>query len=703
LIFKKFFVQVLIVSLLALGLPFFPASADGPYTVTVDTNSLYFKPGYPVYITGTLLYNGSPVSGYTVSLQVMNPHGGPAFIGQDDTDSNGVFEAHFTLPGDAVLGQYTVYASVVGSTGTSTFTVALTTPYTLTVQPGRSRYGSGYLQVTVSGQLTGSGPVENGEIWLRVEDPSGNLRFSATPTTDSAGNYNTTFSLNMSDTEGTYRIIAAYHPGAEELSSFVFDKTPPTVPTGLSAQAGPGKNSVSLTWTGVSDSNLGGYNIYRSNTSGSGYTKIGSSTSTSYIDTTATANGGHYYYVVTAFDDVLNESGYSSEASAIPWGDLDHFTFGTIGDQVAGVSFQVGITAYDAFNQIVQDFAGPASLSGFDGTVQPTSVSFTQGQANPNVTVTKAKTDCLTLSYNTITSTSNIFNVLPGALDHVTISPKTATITAGATQAYTLLAYDSYGNSWDVTSSATFTITPSAGGSWSNNTYTSEKAGTWTVTGSYSGKSDTATLEVLMVITTETLPKGGLMVPYSATLTTTGYTGQITWSYTGTLPGGLELGSSTGIISGTPQESGSFVVTFYATYDDNKTVSKTLTLEVDPTPIEVTRVRILNIWGTETSTFNPGGFYQVEVTIKNTIDFAISEGMAMVQSKFGSTIMNIGTIRFKNLASGETRLVGTMGFLLPNTGYLGTWDVLVSVWSNWAHAGGTVWSETATSSFVLTQ
>ncbi|UCB43247.1 MAG: DUF11 domain-containing protein, partial [Dehalococcoidales bacterium] len=82
------------------------------------------------------------------------------------------------------------------------------------------------------------------------------------------------------------------------------------------------------------------------------------------------------------------------------------------------------------------------------------------------------------------------------ALDYIVISPENTAITAGETQDYTAVAFDEYGNSYDVTEYTSFSIQVGAGGGWSLNTYTSEKSGTWIVTGEYSGKSDTATLNV---------------------------------------------------------------------------------------------------------------------------------------------------------------------------------------------------------------
>jgi len=87
--------------------------------------------------------------------------------------------------------------------------------------------------------------------------------------------------------------------------------------------------------------------------------------------------------------------------------------------------------------------------------------------------------------------------VNPGPLDHIIISPDSASITAGDNITYTAEAFDQSNNSLgDVTVNTTFTIDPVASGIWTQNVYTSEKAGTWTVTGNYTGKSDNATLTI---------------------------------------------------------------------------------------------------------------------------------------------------------------------------------------------------------------
>jgi uncharacterized repeat protein (TIGR01451 family) len=90
--------------------------------------------------------------------------------------------------------------------------------------------------------------------------------------------------------------------------------------------------------------------------------------------------------------------------------------------------------------------------------------------------------------------------VNPGTLDHIIISPDSANITAGDNITYTAEAFDQLDNSLgNVTANTTFTIDTAAGGNWTglfSNTYISEKAGNWTVTGNYTGKSDNTTLTV---------------------------------------------------------------------------------------------------------------------------------------------------------------------------------------------------------------
>lgn len=77
-------------------------------------------------------------------------------------------------------------------------------------------------------------------------------------------------------------------------------------------------HSVSLSWTPSTSSNVVGYNVYRSTTSGGYYSELNSAalTGTSYSDTTVTA-GTTYYYVATAINSSGEQSSYSSQATAV--------------------------------------------------------------------------------------------------------------------------------------------------------------------------------------------------------------------------------------------------------------------------------------------------------------------------------------------------------------------------------------------------
>ncbi len=97
------------------------------------------------------------------------------------------------------------------------------------------------------------------------------------------------------------------------------DITPPTAPTGLVATGG--NAVVNLDWNDNTDTDLAGYNVHRSTTTGGPYTKLNASllAASAYSDTTVT-NGTTYYYVVTAVDISNNESANSNQASATPSG-----------------------------------------------------------------------------------------------------------------------------------------------------------------------------------------------------------------------------------------------------------------------------------------------------------------------------------------------------------------------------------------------
>lgn len=94
------------------------------------------------------------------------------------------------------------------------------------------------------------------------------------------------------------------------------DATIPEAPANVSAETGD--SIVEVTWFASLDPDVSSYNLYRSTSSGTGYTKIVSETEALAYSDTGRTNGVTYYYVVTALDEVGNESEYSSEIAATP-------------------------------------------------------------------------------------------------------------------------------------------------------------------------------------------------------------------------------------------------------------------------------------------------------------------------------------------------------------------------------------------------
>lgn len=152
---------------------------------------------------------------------------------------------------------------------------------------------------------------------FRATEPGGynfDLPLAAVTAGTSAYTDNTT-----NDNQTYYYVVRAYKDAvtsevSNEASGVSLDNLPPAAPTGLNAV--PSIDYVTLSWNANTDSDLAGYNVYRSTTSGSGYALLATVTNNSYIDSGLT-NWDTYYYVVKAFDEVPNESSFSNEATAV--------------------------------------------------------------------------------------------------------------------------------------------------------------------------------------------------------------------------------------------------------------------------------------------------------------------------------------------------------------------------------------------------
>ena len=122
----------------------------------------------------------------------------------------------------------------------------------------------------------------------------------------------------------------------------------PAAPASLTASAG--NTQVALSWG--SSANASGYHVKRGQVSGGPYTLLADSSTTSYIDSSATG-GTTYYYVVSAFNSA-GESANSNEAKAtVAHTPATYYVSPTGSDSSPGTQAQPFATVQKGANQLL--------------------------------------------------------------------------------------------------------------------------------------------------------------------------------------------------------------------------------------------------------------------------------------------------------------------------------------------------------------
>ena len=188
--------------------------------------------------------------------------------------------------------------------------------------------------------------------------------------------------------------------------------------------------------------------------------------------------------------------GFSAPIDVISYSlnDTEHFGHITISPSTDAITsdqtIQYFAEAFDSHNNSLGDVTSSTTFSiqeggdngYFDGsTYHPSNAGAWTVEGNYN-----GYTDTATLTVN------------GGVVDHIIVNPTNSTITAGATETYSVLSYDSHNNYLGyVTGDSTFSVLEGGdNGSFTNEVYTSSKAGSWTVQASYDGHTSTSDLTV---------------------------------------------------------------------------------------------------------------------------------------------------------------------------------------------------------------
>jgi hypothetical protein len=214
--------------------------------------------------------------------------------------------------------------------------------------------------------------------------------------------------------------------------------------------------------------------------------------------------------------------------------------------------------------------ASTGTIAGTPTAVASAPITFTVTDSSSPV---QTKTASLTLTITAAVSTLAISTTsLPNG--QVGVAYSTTLVVTGGTAPYT----------WSGTVPAGLSLNASTGTIAGTPTAVASAPITFTVTDSSSPvqtKTASLTLTIAaasptLAISTTSLPAGQVGTAYSATLVATGGTTPYTWS--GTVPAGLSLNSSTGAITGTPTATASAPITFTVTDSSNPLQTKTATL-----------------------------------------------------------------------------------------------------------------------------
>lgn len=580
---------------------------------TVTWSATGLPPGVTINSTTGLL-SGTPTTTGTYNIVITATGNGPCSGTQ--TFNNTVVSCPTITVTPATLATITVGTffsqtfAQSGGTGTITWSSSGTLP------PGLNLTGNVLSGTpTVSGTYTftitasGNGPCSGSQTYtVTVGCPT----ITINPVSLPAMTVGSVFSQTFTQTGGT--------------GTFTWSFTG-TLPPGLSLNTTTGALTGTPTTAGTYTFTIVGTNTAQNCSGSRTYTvTVSCPTITVSPNTLPNAPIGQAYSQTVTQTGGTGTITWSVSSGTLPTGVTLNSTSGVIsGTPTVAGSYTFTITATDAF--------GCTGIHNYTIVVACPTISLNPGTLPPgNVGFAYNQTITVTGSTNSFTFAVSSGTLPPGVTLNTTSGVLSGTASTAGTYTFTITATDTYG----CTTSTTYTVTISpctplvvnpatlpdgtvntaysqtatqTGGTgtitWSTsgtlppgitiNSSTGVLSGTPTTTGTYTftiiatdgiGCSGTHTYTIdincpTITIAPATLPDGTVNTAYSQTATQTGSTGTITWSTSGTLPPGLSINSTSGVLSGTPTATGTFTFTITATDGFGCTGSQSYTIDIN--------------------------------------------------------------------------------------------------------------------------
>lgn len=185
-------------------------SASPSLTATVQTNKLWYNTSENISVYGTVLQDGTPLSGVAVALEIQDPVGSTVITRSLQTNLSGVYTVTFKLQQDALTGSYNVYVSCThGGENVFNSTAFQASALAVTIATDKGLYEAGE-NITVTGTVTLNGVrLPQALVALEVQDPSATPIAVRVLETDSQGAYRLVFQVPTGSLLGEYSAFAS--------------------------------------------------------------------------------------------------------------------------------------------------------------------------------------------------------------------------------------------------------------------------------------------------------------------------------------------------------------------------------------------------------------------------------------------------------------------------------------------------------------